>query len=395
MEPSPHHPRTPHVVRADFGAQILLVEDIPVTREFLRRLLTDAGYRVTAVGTATEAFAELSMELPDLVVLDLLLPDFNGLEVCRHLRRLPGGEDIPVLIITVDERPSSHAEAVQAGADDFLRKPLLAVELKTRVRSLITFRQLKAQLRQDREAILTLQAQKEELTQFVVHDLKNMLTSILCSAELLSETAPGGWTRNRDRIEGTARAMLGMVQSMLDLSVNDDAGLVPTPESLQLTSWLEGLRLEMESLTLRHHHALKLTVAPDLDLEADPHLLQRVIFNLLENASKYGLPGTEVELDVTGSADTLRITVSDQGPGIPDAMKERVFERFFRLIDPTHSHTGRGLGLAFCHLVLELHQGRIWVEDRAPQGSRFILALPRVFRTPGLEATQTRSETVF
>jgi signal transduction histidine kinase len=362
--------------RCDDGAHLLVVEDVPVTREFLKRLLMESGYRVSLAGTAGEAMALLAKELPDLVVLDLLLPDVNGLEVCRFLRTQAGGEDIPVLVITVDERPSSHAEAVQAGADDFLRKPLLPVELQTRVRSLIRLRQMRTDLRQDREAILTLHGQKEELIQFVVHDLKNMLSTLLCSVELLDVEDAGGRQKQRQRIEDTARSMHGMVQSMLDLSVHEQAGLVPQLECFLLGPWLERVQRELEPLSQRKSQTLVLEGEPGLTMTADPQMLHRVLLNLLENASKYGPIDSRIQVRAFLSGPNLRIEVADQGAGIPAAKKAKIFDRFIRLEANENATPGRGLGLAFCRLVMQLHGGGIWVEDNEPHGSRFILEMP-------------------
>jgi two-component system, sensor histidine kinase and response regulator len=363
--------------RADHGSRVLVVEDVPVTLEFLRRLLTDSGYQVILAATAGEAMAALDRELPDLVVLDLLLPDVHGLEVCRHLRRCPEGEDIPVLVITVDDRADCHAQAVQAGADDFLRKPLVPVELQTRARSLLRLRRLRAELRRDRDAILSLQAQKEALLQFVVHDLKNMLGSLLGSVDLME---PGPTlARHRSRIEETLLGMQSMVQSMLDLSVHDQAGLVPRPARIQLESWLPRLRQELDLTTRRADQSLVFEVEPELELEADPQLLHRALFNLLQNASKFSPTGSAVRLRAFRTGTALRFEVSDRGEGIPADMKSRIFDRFVRLEGRAGDHAGRGLGLAFCQLVTELHGGRIWVEDNAPGGSRFVLELPADF----------------
>lgn len=363
--------------RADRGSQILVVEDVSVTREFLRALLEDGGYCVRVTTTAAEAQQALAEAQPDLLVLDLLLPDGNGLEVCQALRSLPDGDDIPVLVITVDERPQSHAEAVRAGVDDFLRKPLLPTELQTRVRSLLRLRQLRQELRRDRDAIISLQSRKDELLQFVVHDLKNIANSLLASVELMEMDAdPEHCERQRKRIGETTRSLVKMVQSMLDISVHDQAGLVPQPEQIELETWLRQVGQELEPLSHRRNQVMEIDVEAGLCLEADPQLLERVMFNLVENANKYGPSGGRVCVSATRDGESVRLSVSDEGEGIPGTMKLRIFDRFVRVEGLPGARTGRGLGLAFCHLVAELHGGRIWVEDHVPRGSRFVIELP-------------------
>jgi signal transduction histidine kinase len=368
--------------RADRGSRVLVVEDVPVTREFLRVLLQDGGYQPILAATAAEGIAALERSLPDLLVLDLLLPDQNGLEVCRFLRDLPGGDDIPVLVITVDERPESHSEAVRAGVDDFLRKPLLPTELRTRVRSLIRLRQLRTELRRDRDAILSLQARKDELVQFVVHDLKNMTTALLACVDLMEmDGSEAQCERQRKRIGETTRGMVRMVQNMLDLSINEQAGLQPQPELIELEAWLQPVKLELESLYQRRNQNLAIHLEPGLEVEADPQLLERVILNLVENASKYGPEGGTIHLAARREGPTLRLSVAEEGESIPTDMRERVFDRFVRVEGELSGKPGRGLGLAFCRLVAELHGGRIWLEDMRPRGNRFVLKIPLKART--------------
>jgi two-component system, sensor histidine kinase and response regulator len=363
--------------RADRGAQVLVVEDVPVTREFLRALLEDAGYQVTLATTAFEGAAALKNELPDLVMLDLLLPDQNGLQVCRFLRSIPGGDDVPVLIITVDDRAETHAEAVRAGADDFLRKPLLQAELRTRVRSLLRLRQLRIELRRDRDAILSLQARKDELVQFVVHDLKNMTHGLLACVDFLEiDASQDQCEKQRRRISEITHGMVRMIQSMLDLSVHEQAGLQIQPERFQVEHWLKPITVELESLHQRRNQTMRIDVEPDLEVEADPQLLERLVLNLVENASKYGPEGATIHLVARGSEEGLRLSVGDEGERIPEALRDRVFDRYARATDLPGHKPGRGLGLAFCRLVAELHEGRIWLEDHEPAGNRFVLEIP-------------------
>lgn len=363
--------------RSDHGSRVLVIEDTSVTREFLRALLQDAGYQVTLASTAFEGAAELKRELPDLVMLDLLLPDQNGLQVCRFLRGLPGGDDVPVLIITVDDRPETHAEAIQAGADDFLRKPLLKAELKTRVRSLIRLRQLRTELRRDRDAILSLQSRKDELVQFLVHDLRNMAGGLLACVDFLEiDTTAEHCERQRKRISEITHGMIRMIQSMLDLSVNDHAGLQPQPERLRMEEWLKPVAREIEPLCQRNDQELRIETMAGVTVEADPQLLERLVLNLVENASKYGPKGGTILLEAARVDDRLRLSVADEGERIPDPLRERIFDRFARATDAPRRTVGRGLGLAFCRLVADLHHGRLWLEDQEPLGNRFVLEIP-------------------
>ncbi|WLT30454.1 ATP-binding protein [Geothrix sp. PMB-07] len=372
-------PSPPVFRRRDHGAHVLVVEDNPVTLHFLQTALESNHYRLTLTSQAAEAMAALDQGLPDLVILDLHLPDIYGLEVCRHLRRCLGGDDIPVLVVTVEDGPDGHAEAVRAGVDDFLRKPILPVELRTRARSLIRLRQLRQELRAERESLLDMHAQKENLLQYVAHDLKNLLSAAQATLEMMgTEEAPAQTLRYQDRMGASLRAMLAMVTDLLDLSINDRAELVAERELFELSPWLERVIHEFEPLAARCRRSIELEVPPGLMVDADPHLLRRVISNLLENAIRFAPEGTLIQVSACESQDSCgpRIMVSDLGAGIPAELKEEIFERFVRLKSAPATQSGRGLGLAFCRLVMNMHHGRIWVEDNHPRGSRFVLELP-------------------
>lgn len=381
--PRGHSVNQPHssirsYVRADDGSHILVIEDHPVTLEFVRFALNEYGYRVSTAMSTEEGIQALDDCLPDLVVLDLLLPGAHGLDVCKHLRGIQDAADIPVLVITEDDRPQSHGEAVRAGVDDFLRKPILATELQTRVRSLLRLRRLRRQLRTEKEAIRTLQVQQEQMVQFVMHDIKNLLGALLTRAGLL-ETEQGEveWRRHTQAMAGCARSLQDMLANFLDLTLADHASPLRL-DPLPLRPWLKQVVGEFENFGARRKHAFEVTVEDVDNLHGNPHLLRRTLFNLLDNASRFAPEASPIHVhaSATTQGDQVCLSVSDLGPGVPDDIKERIFERLFLVEGSGLGHSGRGLGLAFCKLVAQRHGGEIHVEDNQPCGSRFVLRLP-------------------
>jgi len=379
MSTSPEIPTQRPYVRADEGKEILVVEDHPVTMEFVRFALREARYKVRSAASAAEALRAMDQRLPDLLVLDLLLPDAHGLDICTHLRALPAAEDIPILIITGDERPQSHAEAVRAGADDFLRKPILAAELQSRVRSLLRLRRLRQHLRREKDDLLDLQMRQEEMVQFVMHDMKNMLGALLATADLSEESSSqSDWQVHRRRMVACTRSLQGMVSNFLDLSLADQTITPLHLEEVPALAWLVQSVSEFDNFGTRRRHRFEVAVAGVSQVWVDPYLLRRALFNLLDNATRFAPEGSiiVVRADVDATGNRCHLSVSDQGLGVPNDLKQRIFDRLFLVESADKAARGKGLGLAFCKLVAERHHGEIRVEDNAPAGSRFILDIP-------------------
>ena len=149
---------------------------------------------------------------------------------------------------------------------------------------------------------------------------------------------------------------------------------------IQLSTWLPGLLQEMESQAHSRKHNLAWACPSGLEIEADQDFLRRLLMNLVDNAMKYSPSGSHTRIEAHAMDDGVRLEVRDQGQGIPEHMRKQVFEKFIRHHKGEHeAHSGSGIGLAFCKVVAEAHEGRIWVEANDPRGSLFVLEIPRVF----------------
>ncbi|HJW42970.1 MAG TPA: hybrid sensor histidine kinase/response regulator [Geothrix sp.] len=379
MEGEPQHYR-----RADHGARILVVDDEPLARRSVRAMLERGFYQVETASGGEEALALLPTYQPELVLLDIQMPDMDGLEVCRRIRDLPQGELLPIIFLTGDERPDVHAQALRAKGDDFLRKPVLSGELIVRIRSLMRLKRLQAEIQAERDNLLDLQQQREQLFQFIVHDLKNPLSAIQMGLELLDggeegRSASGNHLR---RLRDTAQTMGRMIEDILDIGRAEQVGLDLRRTWIPLDTWIPRLVREVESQAQSRGHVLTWACPAGLELEADPAFLRRLLLNLVDNALKYSPAGSQTRIEARAQGGGVRLEVRDQGEGIPESMREQIFGKFVRLDEGgLDTRSGSGLGLAFCQLVAEAHGGRIWVEGNAPQGSVFVLEIPEAAAT--------------
>ncbi|MBK9795943.1 MAG: hybrid sensor histidine kinase/response regulator [Holophagaceae bacterium] len=370
-----------------------MVDDDALARRSLRAMLERSYYVVEAVETGQEALSILSTYQPDLVLLDIQMPGMDGLEVCRRIRVLPDGDLLPIIFLTGDERLELHAEALRAKGDDFLRKPIRSAELIIRVRSLMRLKRLQAEVQAERDNLLDLQKQREQLFEFIVHDLKNPLSAIQMGLDLLDGTQGAASQNQVHRLRDTARYMGRMIQNILDIGRAEQVGLELRKTRFGLAGWLAGLQQEVESQAQSRQHRLSWECPEELEVEADAEVLQRLLLNLIDNALKYSPNGSQTRIVARSDGNSVRLEVRDQGDGIPEAMREQIFGKFVRLDErSTDLRSGSGLGLAFCRMAAEAHEGRIWVEDNDPKGSVFALEIPRTRRAGLPESSGGNSE---
>lgn len=362
----------------DAPLRILLLEDDPTIRAIAIPVLTRVPAAVTTAASVEEA---LALEAPfDAAVLDINLPDGEGFQVCKHLLRRPAPP--AVLFLTTRDGVADRITAFAAGAVDYIIKPFSPEELIARVRVQAHREVERRALADAARAAEIRERARQDLADYIVHDLKTPLTSIMGTLSLLKESGdmpPKVLDRFIDNSSYAARFMLLLINDLLDLGRATDGRLPSTIAQVDLESLLSRLKGLFEPRLKFTGMSLETRLTPPMAFaNSDYQLLFRALVNMTANAVKYGANGKEASVDVVLAAGRLRMSVSDRGPGIPDSEKPRLFNRFDRLGtgDAPEAIQGSGLGLAFCKAAATTLGGRVWVEDRPGGGSVFILDVP-------------------
>ena len=364
---------------------ILVVDDNLQNRLVAEGHLASVGYRVLQAESGAQAIERFAAEAPDLVLLDVLMPGLNGFETCQRLRALPAGPETPICFLTALEDLQSHEQAMASGADDYLTKPIRRTELLLRVKSLLRIRRFSRELEASVQTIVAKnaeleheQAQRQQLTDLIVHDLKNSLAGILSNLEFL-ELETGISAEGHEALldaGSAAKNIHRMVLNLLDVSRGEDGSLRTHPTRFSVRELVDEVVRETARRAALRNVELSVQVAQGLEVTGDRDLLRRVAENLLDNALRYAPKGSTVGLELGATNEAhWTLKVRDQGPGVPANLRERVFEKYVQLERPTGAG-GRGLGLLYCRLAAEAHQGRIWIEPNEPQGSLFCVELP-------------------
>ncbi|MEZ0228836.1 MAG: response regulator [Planctomycetota bacterium] len=364
---------------------ILVVDDNAANRLLAEAMLQTAGYKTVLVENGSQALETFTAKRPDLILLDLLMPGMDGFETFKRLRALPGGAFVPIVIVTALTDLASVQKAIELTADDFLAKPVNRVELLARIRTLLGKRRKAVELIEPPTSGISLshlerERQREQLSAMVVHDLKHPLSAIYFNAGMLKRDMSVGM-KPQEKVERILRAcetLNGMVMTLLDINRSEGGSLPLTLGEFDAATLLDEVATSMGVKAEAHGQKVVVSLhgAP-LTVRGDRDVLRRVLENLIDNASKYAGPRTTIRLECRRGDRVVDFSVADEGPGIPAGLRDKVFDKYLQLDDSARRSPGsRGIGLVFCRMAVEAHQGKIWVEQNEPQGSRFRITLP-------------------
>lgn len=371
-------------------AIIINVDDNEPARYVRAHILLRAGFVVHNASTGAEGLSLIEQHKPDLVLLDVHLPDVDGIEVCRRIKSSVEGGSIIVLQISASATQAPQATAaLDSGADAYLTEPVDPDVLVATVRAMLRLRKAERDLSaaNDRLRVLNgeLQRSNEDLQQFAFaasHDLQEPLRSISTFIGLLERTArPKLSAAELDYLGYIADGSQRMHRLITDLLHYSQVGQKPASfHAIDLNAVLARTLENLYDLISETGAAVTWDALPVIS--GDEAQLGQVFQNLAGNAIKYARPEVPPAIHVSATVEDseCRIRVQDNGMGIDPQFFDLIFAPFKRL----HGRDipGTGIGLAVCRRIIEAHGGRIWVESAAGAGSTFYIALPAVGEKP-------------
>jgi signal transduction histidine kinase len=367
---------------------IVNIDDHEPARYARHRILESAGYKVYDGATGQAAFELVQHHKPSLVLLDVHLPDINGLEVCKRLKAGPQASSIVVLQISASAVSGRQARlALDNGADGYLTEPLDPDVLVATVRALMRLRAAERELaltnQRLEKIILQLERSNADLRQFArlaSHDLREPLRSMQDFVGLLVKQTQGQLNQSAlnhvESIQVGAKRVEALLDSILVLSEIGENPLSIGPVDLTqvVNEAVDNLRHQInDSGTEIDFRGFLSTLPP---VAGDATQLVRVVQNLVSNAIKYRPSGPfRVLIECETTPGQCNLSVTDNGVGIPEEALERVFELFSHLHEET---PGTGIGLAVCRRIVDLHGGTIQAQALEEGGTRVMVSLPTI-----------------
>ena len=365
------------LTRASNPDRILVVDDSPDNLFLVQTILEEEGYVITLAEDGRTALEHIELTPPDLVLLDVMMPEMDGFEVTRRIRENQKLPFMPILLITAFDQPSV-VKGLDSGADDFIRKPVEVDELLARVRSLL---RLKHAI-DEREQIAR---QREEFVSWMAHDLRTPIVAaermlMLFQQGALGELSPG----MEEAISTMARSnrnLLAMVNTLLEV-YRYEAGrknLCFSPIDIQEV--IKEVIQELSPLAEEKKLLLKSNLGERVitKVVGDRLEIHRVFTNLIGNSIKFTDTGSvEVRLSNRPNSNDsksswLLVEVEDTGSGISPEDQKMIFDRFRQ---GSHKRSGSGLGLHLSKRIVETHDGTVDVKSELGKGSLFRVCLP-------------------
>jgi len=359
-------------------ASVLLVDDTIENLRLLSKMLGEKGYDVRAVTNGRQALIAVDQETPDLILLDINMPEMNGYEVCRQLKARPASRDIPIMFLTALNDTADKLRAFDAGAVDFITKPFQFEEVQARVRTHLELRRTTRELADSYSALRSLEGMRDDLVHMIVHDMGSPLTAVLARLEALCLTLDSLDEEAREDLESAAQSVLAvtaMTHDLLDVS-RLEAGKMHLQRVVFDLARLAGevcANLGASDVG----RPIRVETPGVVEVSCDQAMVRRILENLVSNGIKHTPAGSPLRVVIRSLPGRARVEVHDSGSGVAPGDRARIFEKFGTIeARRTRGYHSVGLGLAFCKLAVEAHGGSIGVDAGVPVGSTFWFEVP-------------------
>lgn len=365
------------------GGLVLVLEDEPSMRQLLVVALQRAGHEILEHASGEAALVALDTRPVELVLLDLSLPGMSGYEVLARIRASRSPLELPVLVVTASERHAALRQAFDAGASDYLAKPIDVDVLLVRVRTHLALRRAAAELAGARIAAEAADQAKSAFLRAMSHEIRTPMNLLLGMSEALSETPLNPKQHELlHMIRRSGETLNSLIDQVLELAHSGSGDGEADRQEVDLLELVEHVVEGLIDSAHRKGLALFCRFDPDVPARVmgDPRRLRQVLLHLVGNSLKFTDAG-DVVLEVTrgppeANLATLTFSVIDTGIGIPGEAQERIFEAFTQVDDSmTRRHGGAGLGLAISRRLVDQMGGALVVASEPGRGSRFSFTL--------------------
>ncbi len=366
------------------GKKILIVDDTPANIDLLYQTLSPEGYKISVAGAGEETLKLVSKIKPDLILLDVMLPDIDGFETCQKLKDNPSTTAIPIIFITAKAESEDIVKGFTLGGADYLTKPFNKEEVCARIKTHLQFQVLLKTLETQNQKLNELNNTKNKLMGMTCHDLRNPITSIRGFSKFMLDKgdaiSKNSLTECLQNIYAASDNMLELINDLVDITAIESGKL---NLNLRPDSFVNLVNEKIKMyVPLAENKKIKLhsNLSQETPIfKFDSNRIGQVLDNLIGNAIKFSPQGKNVSITVSSNDQGALCSVKDEGPGILPEDQDKLFVPFQKLTaKPTGGEASSGLGLGIAKRMVEAHGGKLWVESEPGNGADFRFQIPMI-----------------
>lgn len=362
--------------------KILIVDDVMSNVLLLKVLLTNEKFNIVTANNGKQAIDQVKAENPDLILLDVMMPDMDGFEVAQHLKKNPATVDIPIIFLTALNSTADVVKGFQVGANDFISKPFNKEELIIRVTHQISLiaakRIILAQTEELRKTIMG----RDKLYSVIAHDLRSPMGSIKMVLNMLILNLPSS-TIGEEMYElltmanQTTEDVFALLDNLLKWTKSQIGRLNVVYQDIDMVEVVEGVIEIFTMVAGLKGITIKLDSPKELAVHADIDMIKTVVRNLISNAIKFSNEGTEINVAVEEKDGMAVVSVQDHGCGIDEENQKKLLhtDTHFSTFG-TNNEEGSGLGLLLCKDFVIKNGGDLWFTSKKNEGSTFSFSIP-------------------
>lgn len=362
--------------------KILIVDDVMSNVLLLKVLLTNEKFAIATASNGRQALEQVEKENPDLVLLDVMMPDMSGFEVAQHLKSNPNTADIPIIFLTALNSTADIVKGFQVGANDFISKPFNKEELIIRVTHQISLVAAKRLILSKTEELQRTIAGRDKLYSVIAHDLRSPMGSIKMVLNMLilnlpSEKIGAEMYELLTMANQTTEDVFSLLENLLKWTKSQIGKLNVVYQDVDLVEVTDGvieifsMVASLKKIRIREMKPEKMMVNADIDM------LKTVVRNLLSNAIKFSKENSEVLVKMEEVDGMAVVSVQDYGCGISEEGQKKLLhtDTHFSTFG-TNNEEGSGLGLLLCKDFVVKNGGKLWFTSKEGEGSIFSFSIP-------------------
>ena len=362
--------------------KILIVDDVMSNVLLLKVLLTNEKFAIATASNGRQALEQVEKENPDLVLLDVMMPDMSGFEVAQHLKSNPNTADIPIIFLTALNSTADIVKGFQVGANDFISKPFNKEELIIRVTHQISLVAAKRLILSKTEELQRTIAGRDKLYSVIAHDLRSPMGSIKMVLNMLilnlpSEKIGAEMYELLTMANQTTEDVFSLLDNLLKWTKSQIGKLNVVYQDVDLVEVTDGvieifsMVASLKKIKIREMKPEKMMVNADIDM------LKTVVRNLLSNAIKFSKENSEVLVKMEEVDGMAVVSVQDYGCGISEEGQKKLLhtDTHFSTFG-TNNEEGSGLGLLLCKDFVVKNGGKLRFTSKEGEGSIFSFSIP-------------------